>query len=82
VIPARALGTGTLPDPARSSLEWAVLFSAVALLVPAAVVPALGFVARARRRGSPRWRTLLGAAAWCALLGVVFRLVLGLEVLP
>jgi len=68
--------------PGRGAFEWSVMFSAIALLFPIAAVAALGFAARARRLGASRWGVAVACALWCALLGALFRLRLGLEILP
>jgi hypothetical protein len=86
--PSRALSalpnddSSRLYQPGRSSLEWSVLCSALSLILPVAIVFALLFARRARRRGSPRWLAALLAAVWCGLLGVYVRFAFGFPIVP
>ncbi len=66
----------------RASLEWAVLFAALALLFPEAAVVGMVFAGRARRHGCARWRAALAACIWCGLLGAVIRARLRLGIVP
>ena len=68
--------------PGRASLEWSVILSALTILVPMLVVPAIYFALRCRRQHGPRWLVALLAACWCALLGSAFRLFGGLPIIP
>ena len=69
-------------EPGRGSLEWAVMFSALSLVVPVLGVVAIWFALRARRLQSSRWLLVLIASLWCIFLGVVVRIGLGLEIVP
>lgn len=67
--------------PGRAALEAAILLAAVALLLPLCAPGAMGCALWARRRGNPRGLAALVTAAWCGVLGIVVRQVLGLGVL-
>jgi hypothetical protein len=68
--------------PGRSSLQWSVVFSALAILVPMLSVVAVFFALRCRHQHGPRWLVALVAALWCALLGSAFRAFGGLPIIP
>jgi hypothetical protein len=71
-----------LTPPGRASFEWAVLFSAIALVFPISGVAALLFADRSRRNGYERWRAAMAVAPWCLLLGVVVRILLHVAIVP
>jgi succinate dehydrogenase hydrophobic anchor subunit len=73
---------GTFTHPGRASFDWAVLFSAVAILAPVSGLIGVFFSLRSRQKGYARWRSALAAALWCAFLGVVVRLFLHMAVFP
>jgi hypothetical protein len=73
---------GGLTPAGKASFDWAVLFAAVALLVPASGLVGAFFALRARRLGYSRWKSALAISLWCALLGVMLRLLLHLPVVP
>jgi hypothetical protein len=68
--------------PGRSSLEWSVALSAIAIVAPVCSLGAAGFAIRCRRAGGQRWRAALLAAVWCGLIGIAFRRVGGLGLIP
>lgn len=68
--------------PGRPALEAAVLLAALAILVPALGIGAVGFAWRAHRRGNRRWLAALLAAVWCVGLGIVLRRAGGLPLVP
>jgi len=68
--------------PGKSSFDWAVLFAALALVIPLCGVIAVGFSDQSRRRGYFRWRSALAISLWCALLGVILRGFLKMPVVP
>ena len=68
--------------PGRASLEWSIILSALTILVPMLVVGAVFFALRCRRQKGARWRAALIAAIWSAFLGVIFRSVGGLPIIP
>lgn len=79
--PSRFGGQG-FESPGRAAFEWAILFAATALVFPEAALLAGASALVSRRRGSPRWKTALALAVWCGLLGIVFRIHLGVRTLP
>lgn len=74
--------TSALTPPGRASFEWAVLFAALALVLPLSALVGLGFAERARRRGYARWPGAMAMAVWCGILGAVLRGLLHLGVVP
>ena len=73
---------GDLTSPGRSSFDWAVFFAAAALIVPLSGLVGLLFADRSRRKGYGRWKAALASVIWCMFLGVVFRGVLNLGLIP
>jgi hypothetical protein len=78
----RKISIDGLTPRGRASFEWAVLFSAVALVFPISGIAALLFAERSRRNGYDRWRAAMAVAPWCLLLGVVVRLLLHIAIVP
>jgi hypothetical protein len=73
---------GELTAPGRSSFDWAVLFAAVALVLPVSGLVGVVFAERSRRKGYARWKSAMAIAVWCAVLGVILRGVLRIGVFP
>jgi hypothetical protein len=73
---------GDLTAPGRSSYDWALFFSAAAILVPVAGVVGVIFAERSRRRGYSRWKAALAMSVWCLFLGVLLRGALHMGVIP
>jgi hypothetical protein len=71
-----------LYGPGRKSLQWSVVCSAFAIIVPALALGGIWFALRCRRANGDRWRAALAAACWCAVLGVAFRHAAGLPAVP
>jgi hypothetical protein len=78
----RRMRHGGLTQPGRASFEWAVLFAAVALVIPVSGLVGACFAERSRRMGYSRWKSALAISLWCALLGGFLRLMLKLPVVP
>jgi hypothetical protein len=76
------MSRGGFTLPGRASLEWAALFSALALIFPLSALIGVGFVLRARHQGVPRWVPAAALALWCGVLGLVLEGVLGTRLLP
>jgi hypothetical protein len=68
--------------PGRSSFDWAVLFAAVALVLPVSGLVGVVFAERSRRKGYARWKSAMAVAIWCMVLGVMLRGVLRIGVFP
>ncbi len=73
---------GDLTAPGRSSFDWAVLFAAVALVLPVSGLVGVVFAERSRRKGYARWKSAMAVAIWCMVLGVMLRGVLRIGVFP
>jgi hypothetical protein len=73
---------GDLTAPGRSSFDWAVLFAAVALVLPVSGLAGVVFAERSRRKGYTRWKSAMAIAIWCAVLGLMLRGVLRIGVFP
>lgn len=73
---------GDLTAPGRSSFDWAVLFAAVALVLPVSGLVGVVFAERSRRKGYTRWKSAMAIAIWCAVLGLLLRGVLRIGVFP
>jgi hypothetical protein len=71
-----------LTPPGKASFEWALLFATVALLFPVSGVVGIYFADRSRRRRYPRWRAAAAMSLWCALLGLLVRLLLHIGLFP
>jgi hypothetical protein len=71
-----------LTAPGRSSFDWAVLFAAVALVLPVSGFAGVVFAERSRRKGYTRWKSAMAIAIWCAVLGLMLRGVLRIGVFP
>jgi hypothetical protein len=65
-----------LSSSGRSSFDWSVLCSALALAMPLSGVLAVYFADRSRRRGYRRWRSAFVMGLWCTLLGALIRIAL------
>ena len=73
---------GDMTAPGRSSFDWAVLFAAVALVLPVSGLVGVVFAERSRRKGYARWKSAMAVAIWCMVLGVMLRGVLRIGVFP
>ena len=73
---------GDLTAPGRASFDLAVLFAAVALVLPMCGVAGLVLAELSRRKGYPRWKSAMVAVVWCIFLGIIVRGALRLEVFP
>lgn len=73
---------GDMTAPGRSSFDWAVLFAAVALVLPVSGLVGVVFAERSRRKGYTRWKSAMAVAIWCMVLGVMLRGVLRIGVFP
>ncbi len=73
---------GDLTAPGRSSFDWALLFAAVAIIVPVSGLVGVFFADRSRRKGYRRWKSAFAVSLWCLVLGIMLRGVLHMGVLP
>jgi hypothetical protein len=73
---------GDLTAPGRSSFDWALFFSAAAILVPVSGLVGVYFADRSRRRGYGRWKAACAMSLWCLFLGVMLRGALHLGIVP
>lgn len=73
---------GDLTAPGRSSFDWAVLFAALALVLPVSGVVGVFFADRSRRKGYGRWKSALAISIWCVVLGITVRGFLRVGVFP
>jgi hypothetical protein len=71
-----------LTAPGKASFDWAILFAALALVVPASGLAGAFFADRSRRKGYQRWKAALAMALWCVFLGVVLTGFLKMPVFP
>jgi hypothetical protein len=73
---------GDLTAPGRSSFDWAILFAAVAIIVPVSGLVGVFFADRSRRKGYGRWKSACAISLWCLFLGILLRGALHMGVLP